>query len=35
MLSEALTLCGVLVSVGCVLVGAHDMLCDGAGAARW
>eukprot|EP01052_Picozoa_sp_SAG31_P087941 SAG31_NODE_49304_length_145_cov_15.347826_1_plen_47_part_11 len=33
MLSEALTLCGVPVSAGCVLVGAHDMLCDGAGAA--
>eukprot|EP01052_Picozoa_sp_SAG31_P039261 SAG31_NODE_5409_length_2551_cov_5.963295_1_plen_53_part_10 len=33
MLSEALTLCGVPVSAGCgVLVGAHDMLCDGAGA---
>ena len=27
-----LTLCGVLVSADCVLVGAHDMLCGGAGA---
>ena len=29
-----LTLCGVLVSADCVLVGAHDMLCGGAGADR-
>eukprot|EP01052_Picozoa_sp_SAG31_P023277 SAG31_NODE_1910_length_6945_cov_45.108384_7_plen_198_part_00 len=30
--TEALTLCGVLCLRGCVLVGAHDMLCDGVGA---